>query len=122
MMALSPTLFKIAHQQILLKMNPVRDARWKAHVGGRVDVVDKGAGTLLYYGPTAKSKGVKKCGVALDEPNGKVCSRIAQFPVVCRAARMPSRFSLHRLRLAEKLAALERITFVHFRSDDFCHC
>lgn len=24
-----------------------------------------------YYGPTVGSKGVKKCGIVLDQPNGK---------------------------------------------------
>lgn len=31
----------------------------------------KGKGVLLYYGPTAKSKGMKKCGVAMDINQGK---------------------------------------------------
>lgn len=69
-------LFTIVRLRIKIKIiimsNPVRDARWKAFVGGRVEVEGKGAGVLLYYGATAKSKGMKKCGVALDSPeNGK---------------------------------------------------
>ena len=54
-----------------LLSNPVRDAKWKSYVGGRVSVDGKGDGKLAYYGTTKSSKGEKKCGVALDEPNGK---------------------------------------------------
>lgn len=60
--------------------NPVRDARWKAYVGGRVSVEGKGKGVLLYYGATAKSKGMKKCGIALDSSeNGKHNVRLGGF-------------------------------------------
>jgi len=51
--------------------NPVRDAKWKAAIGSRVSVEGKGEGKLAYYGTTKASKGEKKCGVALDEANGK---------------------------------------------------
>lgn len=36
-----------------------------------MSVEGKGDGKLAYYGTTKSSKGEKKCGVALDEPNGK---------------------------------------------------
>lgn len=53
-----------------------RDAAWKAYVGGRVSVDGKGEGVLCFFGTTATSKGLKKCGVRLDEANGKHNGRV----------------------------------------------
>eukprot|EP00036_Acanthoecidae_sp_10tr_P001877 CAMPEP_0182939806 /NCGR_PEP_ID=MMETSP0105_2-20130417/46236_1 /TAXON_ID=81532 ORGANISM="Acanthoeca-like sp., Strain 10tr" /NCGR_SAMPLE_ID=MMETSP0105_2 /ASSEMBLY_ACC=CAM_ASM_000205 /LENGTH=585 /DNA_ID=CAMNT_0025079247 /DNA_START=164 /DNA_END=1918 /DNA_ORIENTATION=+ len=47
------------------------ETKWKLYLGKRVSVAGKGAGSLEYFGVTKKSGGERRCGIALDEPNGK---------------------------------------------------
>lgn len=45
-----------------------QEERLKNSIGARVNVADKGAGVLSYFGFVEFTKNTKLCGVTLDEP------------------------------------------------------
>lgn len=51
-------------------MSEKKERKYKLHMGQRVLVDGKGGGVLRFFGVTKASKGEKRCGVDLDEPNG----------------------------------------------------
>ena len=46
-----------------------QEDRAKQSIGARVEVADKGAGVLSFFGFVHFLKNTKVCGVTLDEPN-----------------------------------------------------